>query len=129
MSFFVANSTLGLDVGLGLFASRAYKRGERIVEYRGELLTKEQYDARYADKLGKYVLQLSADKYLDARDPLTSGPARYVNDCRRCDKEEGSCPGNNVEARVAGNRAFIFATRAIQPGEEFFWNYGRAYWK
>lgn len=131
-ALYVAPSTLGPHAGQGLFASRAYKRGERVVEYTGELLTREQYEQRYPnDKLGKYVLELSKNHYIDARDPDGSGPARFINDCRRSDRLAGHCGRNNVRAEVARGtkRAWLYATRPISPGEELFWNYGNSYWK
>lgn len=129
-STYVASSTLGSEVGLGLFAARPYSKGECIVEYQGEVLSEKEYSRRYGDKLGKYVLQASRKTYIDARDPDKSNQARFINDCRRCDKKQGACPGNNVRAHVrrGTKRAFIYATRNIAPGEELFWNYGPAYW-
>jgi uncharacterized protein len=127
---YVAASGLGEQAGMGLYAARAYRRGERIMEYTGELLNEEQFEARYGgEKLGRYVLEISKKRFIDARDAATSGPARYVNDCRRGDKERGACKGNNVQTRAHGKRAFLYAARSIAPGDELFWNYGRSYWK
>ncbi len=128
---YVAASTLGPDVGMGLFAGKSYRKGDRIIEYTGEVLDKLEYEARYGkEELGKYVLRATRGCYIDAKDPEKSGPARYVNDCRRCDKKEGACPGNNVRAQVQpSKKAFLYATKAIAPGDELFWNYGNEYWK
>ena len=114
---------------MGLYAARAYKRGEKILEYTGELLSKEEYDQRYGAELGRYVLEISKQRYIDARDAAASGPARYVNDCRPGDKTRGTCRGNNVQAEARGKRAFLHAKRNIAAGDELFWGYGRSYWK
>ncbi len=126
---YVAPSGLGEQAGMGLYAARKYRRGEKIMEYTGELLSREEYDARYGEQLGRYVLEISKQRYIDARDAAKSGPARYVNDCRRADKNRGACKANNVQARTHGKRAFLYAERSIAPGDELFWNYGRSYWK
>lgn len=129
---YVGPSTLGPNVGMGLFAGKAYRRGDRIIEYTGEVLNEQEFEARYGkEDLGKYVLRATRRCFIDARDPSKSGPARYVNDCRRCDKKDGSCPGNNLRAQVqpVSKKAFLYATKAIAAGDELFWNYGNEYWK
>jgi uncharacterized protein len=128
-SVYVAPSALGPHVGMGLYAARSFKKGERVTEYAGELLNQEQYQKRYGDKLGKYVLELRPGEYIDARDESHSGVGRFVNDCRRSDRERAACKGNNVHARTRGKKAFLYATRNIKPGDEIFWGYGRVYWK
>ena len=66
--------------GLGLFAERAFKADDRIVEYTGEKLTTAQYERQYAsDALGSYGIQLSERFVIDAA-KTTSGVDRYACD-------------------------------------------------
>src|SRR4051794_16444029 len=62
------------DAGLGLFASRQFKTGEIIIEYRGELVSKVPKNNSYAMyfKKGVYIDGSSAD----------ASDAKYINDNR-----------------------------------------------
>ncbi len=109
--------------GHGLFARRAYNIGDAIVEYTGELLTRQQYMARYPCNDATYVVQAKRDMYIDARDPDLSSLARYINSAGE---------GNNnatlsVSHRHARSTAMVRATHAIQAGDEIFFAYGATY--
>jgi uncharacterized protein len=99
--------------GLGLFARVHLRAGLRLIEYTGERITSEEADRRG----GRYLFHVNGTQAIDAkgRDNL----ARYINHACR----------PNAEARVVGRRIFIYAKRAIEPGEEITYHYGPVYFR
>lgn len=99
------------SAGLGLFATRAYKRGERIIEYVGRTISREEeYTSR-----SKYLFEVSARKTIDGTS--RTNIARYINH---------SC-SPNCEPEIERGRIYIDAIKAIKPGEEFTYDYGEEY--
>jgi SET domain-containing protein len=107
--------------GTGVFASRDLKKGERIVEYRGELISKEESErrglalmekARHDGGAAVYIFTLDEEWDLDGDQP--DNDARLIN--HSCDP--------NCEAWNYDNRLFIEASRPIKKGEELSFNYG-----
>lgn len=105
--------------GLGLFALKTFKKGDKVVEYKGERLTVDEYDRRYHhEAMGSYGIQLDEKHVLDAR-KTTSGLGRYA-----CDYH-GSRKQPNVEYLIDGDdRIWLTATRTIKPGDEILADYG-----
>ena len=99
------------SAGLGLFAVRPYKKGERIIEYVGcSLRTAEQYSSR-----SKYLFEVNSRKTIDGA--MRSNIARYINH---------SCKPN-CEPEIVRGRVFIDAIKSIKAGEEFVYDYGDEY--
>lgn len=99
------------SAGLGLFATRPYKKGERIVEYVGRLISKEEeYSSR-----SKYLFEVNRNKTIDGM--ARSNLARYINH---------SC-SPNCEPEIEKGRVFIDAIKKIRAGEEFLYDYGEEY--
>ena len=99
------------SAGLGLFATRPFKKGERIIEYFGRVISKaEEYSSR-----SKYLFEVNSRKTIDGtqRDNF----ARYINH---------SCKPN-CEPNIERGRVFIDAIKAIKPGEELTYDYGDEY--
>jgi uncharacterized protein len=99
------------SAGLGLFALRPYKKGERIIEYVGRTLSKaEEYSSR-----SKYLFEVNSRKTIDgtARENI----ARYINH---------SCTPN-CEPEIERGRIFIDAIKNIKKGDEFSYDYGEEY--
>jgi len=99
------------SAGLGLFAARPYRKGERIIEYFGRTLTNaEEYTSR-----SKYLFEVNARKTIDgaARENI----ARYINH---------SCKPN-CEPEIERGHIFIDAIKHIKAGEEFTYDYGEEY--
>lgn len=99
--------------GLGLFAGRAFKKDERIIEYVGERVSTEEANKRG----GKYLFEVSSRTTIDGS--ARSNLARYINH---------SC-NPNCEAVDSKGRIFIHAMRAITPGEELTYDYGEEYFR
>ncbi len=102
------------SAGLGLFAGKAFKRGDFIIEYTGEHITHEEADTRG----GRYLFILSKKIVIDGKG--RENTARYINH---------SCkPNAEAETDEDAGKIRISAKRAIQPGEEITYDYGKEYW-
>ncbi|HDQ16886.1 MAG TPA: SET domain-containing protein [Candidatus Vogelbacteria bacterium] len=100
------------SAGLGLFAQKEYKRGEKIIEYTGELISTDEANERG----GKYLFEINSRWTIDGKD--RKNISRYINH---------SCQPN-AEAVISGRRVFIFARKKIKIGEEICYDYGREYY-
>ncbi|MDD3531539.1 MAG: SET domain-containing protein-lysine N-methyltransferase [Candidatus Pacebacteria bacterium] len=99
------------SAGLGLFATRAFKKGERIIEYFGRTISKEEeYTSR-----SKYLFEVNSRKTIDGT--TRENIARYINH---------SCKPN-CEPEIERGRVFIDAIKSIKKGEEFTYDYGEEY--
>jgi SET domain-containing protein len=96
--------------GLGLFATRPYKKGEYIIEYFGRLIPNEEADRSPS----RYIFGLTSKWAIDGTD--RANIARYINH---------SCQPN-VEATGA-KRLWIHASKRIRAGEELTLDYGEEY--
>lgn len=109
--------------GNGVFAARDIKEGERIVEYLGEKITKEESNRRgleheeRAKKTGEgavYIFELDDEYDIDGN--FEYNDARFIN--HAC---ETNCEAENIDGHI-----WIVATRDIKKGEEILYNYGYA---
>lgn len=99
------------QAGLGLFATRPYKRGETVIEYVGRIVSKEE---EYTSK-SKYLFEVHRGKTIDGKPRWNI--AGYINhSCRP-----------NCEPILRKGRIFIKTRRAIRAGEEFTYDYGEEY--
>ena len=99
------------SAGLGLFTESVIERGAFIIEYYGIPLTREQAD----EKGGKYLFEISSRRVIDGSP--RHNKARYLNhSCRP-----------NCETDIVKGRVYIYAKRAIKPGEELTYDYGKEY--
>lgn len=102
--------------GRGAFATRRIKAGTRLIEYRGERISEEEADERYADDDESqphhtFLFSLDDGTVVDAA--VRGNVARWIN--HSCDP--------NCEAVIEGDRIFIDALRDIRAGEELFYDY------
>ena len=104
--------------GRGAFATRRIRKGQRIIEYIGEIVTPEEADRRYPDDdaNGKgghhtFLFEIDDKKVIDAT--FDGNDARYINP---------SCQPN-CEAIDEEGHIYIFAMRNIQPGTELAYDY------
>jgi len=101
--------------GRGAFATRAIRKGARIIEYLGERISQAVADERYDDtKMSRhhtFLFNVDEDTVIDA--------AREGNDARFINH---SC-APNCQAFLEGNRIFIYALRDIAVGEELSYDY------
>lgn len=101
--------------GRGVYAVRPIKEGERVLEYKGEIITWRRALQRHphdpAQPNHTFFFHLDDGNVIDATH--SNAPAKWVNH---------SCEPN-LEARQAGYRVFLEALRDIEPGEELFYDY------
>lgn len=107
--------------GQGVFASRAIRKGTRLIEYIGERIDKEESNRRGLALLeaskrtggaSVYIFELNETWDLDGDMPHNH--ARLIN--------HSCCP--NAEMVNEEDRLFLFSLRDIMPGEEITFDYG-----
>lgn len=97
--------------GLGLFAESPIPKGACVIEYVGVELTKEQEEKSRS----RYLFEINTRKTIDGAPRWNT--ARYINhSCRP-----------NCEPNIHKGRVYIHARRAIKPGEELSYDYGKNY--
>lgn len=98
--------------GLGLFSTSDWKKGDRLIEYVGEVITVEEADRRG----GKYLFELNKKYTVDGKS--RKNIARYINH---------SCVPN-CETEVEDEKhIYVEAIKKIAPGEELTYDYGKEY--
>lgn len=101
--------------GKGLFAARAFRRGERIGEYKGKILKRSEVIGNRKRDCTYLVGLKGGHRYIDGANEL-----RYAN---HADGSGDRWP--NARLRELDNkRVFLYATRAIHKGDEILFNYG-----
>lgn len=99
------------SAGLGLFAGRDFAKGETVIEYVGHRVPASE--EMTGDN--RYLFSVSSRWDIDGRPRWNT--ARYVNhSCRP-----------NCEAVNRRGRIFIVTRRKVRAGEEFSYDYGKAY--
>lgn len=112
------------DAGFGLYATRRFAKNEKIDDYSGEKLTREEIGERYDGARGEYVLCRSERECFDAA-KTSASYARFANSTR------GTSLRPNARFTRGSARGFpiLRASRPITNGSEIFASYGRDYWR
>ena len=101
--------------GRGAFATRRIRPGQRIIEYVGEHIDRDEGDRRYDDahmsRHHTFLFALDDGSVIDAA--VGGNEARFIN--HSCDP--------NCQAIEEEGRIFIEAIRNIQPGTELLYDY------
>ena len=108
--------------GNGVFAVRALRKGERIIEYKGQRRTHDEVDADDTGDVESghtFLFTLSDEYVIDAN--YQGNDARWIN--HSCDP---NCEAviEEDEDDTRRSRVFIEAIRDIAPNEELTYNYG-----
>lgn len=102
--------------GKGVFAVRPLRAGERVLEYKGEIITWQEALDRHPHDPEQpnhtFYFHLDDGHVIDGK--YQGNSAKWINH---------SC-APNLEAEQVGNRVFLNALRDIEPGEELFFDYG-----
>ena len=102
--------------GKGVFALQPLKRGEVVIEYKGEVIDWPEALRRHphdpTDPNHTFYFHVDEHNVIDAK--FGGNAARWIN--HACDP---NCEADEVDGRI-----FIKARRAIKPGEELFYDYG-----
>ena len=100
--------------GVGLFATKPFKKGAFVVAYRGRRIPDAEAAKREA-RGARYIFEINSRWAIDGSSRRNI--ARYVNhSCRP-----------NVEAAVRKHRIAYVARRSIKPDEEITVDYGKEY--
>lgn len=110
--FSVRNSPIH---GRGVFALTRIAKGSRVIEYKGELITDDEADRRYADvhENSPHTMLFSIDDAMVIDATRRGNSARWINH---------SCEPN-CEIEEEAHRVFIDARRDINAGEELTYDY------
>ncbi len=103
--------------GLGLFATKPIKKGDKIVRYFGPLL--DSRNKKHEGIENKYLFELNGRWTIDGS--VRKNVARYINHACRPNAE------SDVSARK--RKVVIRAIKKIESGEEINYDYGTDYFK
>jgi SET domain-containing protein len=102
--------------GKGVFALQPIAAGERIIEYKGQIITWRQALRRHPhnpdDPNHTFFFHIDERHVIDAA--VGGNAARWIN--HACEP--------NCQADEVGGRVFIRALDGLSPGEELFYDYG-----
>ncbi len=124
MTLIVKKSTLP-KAGKGLFTSKLITKGEKIIEYKGEIIDWKEYEKRVKEDRDGYLFFINKKRCIDAFN-TPQHKARYANDAAGLSRVKGL--RNNAVYEIYHNKCFIVSTRTIKPGEEVFVSYTKDYW-
>ncbi|WP_166306125.1 SET domain-containing protein [Bradyrhizobium sp. 2S1] len=103
--------------GLGLFATKPIKKGDKIIRYFGPLLDSKKKDEDAIEN--KYLFELTNRWTIDGS--IRENLARYINHACR--------PNAESDVRPRKRKVFIRAIKNIEPGDEINYDYGTDYFK
>jgi SET domain-containing protein len=117
------------NAGLGLFVVKnkndnpnepIFKKDEKIVEYNGDKITKQQLNQEYGNYTAPYAIELNQNTVIDSAGKrgigslINSGRNTYPNNCKF-----------SIDNR--NSKVNIKATRNIYAGNELYIPYGHSY--
>lgn len=114
--------------GKGLFTTSPIRKGDLVVEYKGEKLSWAQCLKRYGKNINnaRYLYFVSSKNSIDAQN-TTKELARYANDAEGFNGKKGL--KNNSEYTNIKGVPHIIATADIARGAEILVDYSGDYWK
>jgi hypothetical protein len=122
---FLDKSTLP-NAGKGLYTTIEIPKGEKIVEYKGEIVPWKVCEARFEEDHGGYAFYVNSKYCIDAIN-TPQHLARYANDARGISRIKG-LTNNCVYETMKDKKVFIVSTKKIPAGAEIFVSYGDEYW-
>jgi len=104
--------------GRGVYALHKIKKGETIIEYKGQMITWKQAERRHPhdpkDPDHTFYFHIDDKHVIDAK--FGGNAARWIN--HACN------PNCESDIDEDAHRVYIKALRRIEPGEELFYDYG-----
>lgn len=95
-------------IGKAVFANRDFRKGEKIIEFKGKLFTYEQLPSPY-NKVEDHYIQIDRNLYM--------GPSNELDDFIN-----HSCNPNSG-LKFKGKKVFLIAIKNIKKSEEITWDY------
>jgi Plant transposon protein len=131
----------GAEIGMGLFSGLRYDKNDDIVTFKGEFITFAIYKARESAGLGGYMIQFTADLYLDCYDQWKShncmasyanSPKNAYNTVTRCMAKPNCRLVINQQHRTARlvcgwDKEKTPKSFSIEPDTELLWDYADSY--
>ena len=98
----------------GLYANRDIKKGTRILEYKGKIITVKQSETNSKFDNGKAIYLFNINKRFDLDGDFKFNTARLINH---------SC-NPNCEVFGSGLKVWVYALKNIKKGDELSYDYG-----
>ena len=98
----------------GLYANQDIKKGTRIIEYKGKIITVRQSESNPKYDNGKAIYLFNINKKYDLDGDFKFNTARLIN--HSCDP--------NCEVFGKGMKVWVYAMKDIKKGEELSYDYG-----
>ena len=104
---------------LGLYAAKNIKKGTKIIEYKGKIITRREAEENPKYDNGKAIYLFNLNKRYDLDGDFKFNTARLINH---------SC-NPNCEVEGTGLKLWISAIKDIKKNEELSYDYGFSYSK
>ena len=98
----------------GLYANCDIKKGTKIIEYKGKIITSKQSEKNPKFDNGKAIYLFNINKKYDLDVDFKFNTARLIN--HSCDP--------NCEVFGSGLKIWVYAMKDIRKGEELSYDYG-----
>ena len=98
----------------GLYAKCDIKKGTRIIEYKGKIITSKQSETNPKFDNGKAIYLFNINKKFDLDGDYNFNTARLIN--HSCDP--------NCEVFGSGLKLWVYAMKNIKKGDELSYDYG-----
>ena len=97
-----------------------FRKGDRIIEYSGEIIDDEELDRRYKDEAAPYTLEVEPDINIDCACARSAGGIANTK------------PSHNnavfrLDEQSRQHKVYLVATKNIRNNSEVFVSYGRTY--
>ena len=99
---------------LGLYAAKNIKNGEKIIEYKGKIITTKEAEENPKYDNDKAIYLFNLNKRYDLDGDFKFNTARLINH---------SC-NPNCEVFGKGLKVWVYAMKNIKKGEELSYDYG-----
>ena len=100
--------------GLGLYAAKNIKKGTKIIDYVGKIITKKQTEQSEKYDNAKPIYLFNLNNRYDLDGDYSFNTARLIN--HSCDP--------NCEVFGAGLKIWVYAMKNIKKGDELSYDYG-----
>ena len=99
---------------LGLYATKNIKRGTKIIEYKGKVITRREAEENPKYDNDKAIYLFNLNKRYDLDGDFKFNTARLINH---------SC-NPNCEVLGEGYKVWVYAIKDIKKGDELSYDYG-----
>ena len=101
----------------GLYANQNIKKGTKIIQYKGKIISVKQSESNPKFDNGKAIYLFNINKKFDLDGDFKFNIARLINH---------SC-APNCEVFGSGLKIWVYAMKNIKKGEELSYDYGFSY--